>query len=139
MLLDNFVINLIEVRQSEYKRLIIENIIAVGKRQRKKLKKLKHDRTSKQIATSKDRKVFRKMALWKGKRSLLQKTNDDETILTMFNNWNTNSKIHLNKRHMDKIRKKQALPLYRGTFHKLLLAFLIENIEKENVQLNQTS
>ena len=40
---------------------------------------------------------------------------------------------------MDRIRKKQALPLYTGTFDKLLLAFLIENIGKENVQLNQIS
>ena len=88
------------------------------------------------IATTKDSKVFPKMALWKGKRSLLQKTNDDETIVAMFNNWHTNSKIHLNKRNMGRIRKKQALPLYRRTFHKLLLAFLIENIKKENVQLN---
>ena len=81
--------------------------------------------------------------LWKdrhkirqGKRSLLQKTNDDETIVSMFNNWNTISKIHLQKRHIDRIEKKQALSLYRRTFHKLLLAFLIENIKKENVQLN---
>ena len=77
------------------------------------------------------------MALWKRKRSLLQKTGDDETIVALFNNWNTNSKIHLNKRHMDGIQKKQALTLYRGTFYKLLLTFLIENIEKDNVQLIQ--
>ena len=53
--------------------MIIENIIAVGKRQMKKLKKLQHDRTSKQIATSKDCKVFRKIALWNGKRSFCEK------------------------------------------------------------------
>ena len=61
--LDNFISRLLEVRQNEYKRLIVENIITIGQRKRKQMREngMRRDRTSKTDATDKDVEIKGKL------------------------------------------------------------------------------
>ena len=135
--LDNFVSRLLEVRQSEYKRLIVENIIRIAQRKRRQMRKMRQDKTQKSNATDKDNEIKQKLGTLTGKRNMLQKTTNDDFILKKFNEWNKyKPNIKLLPRHLATVRNDHALPLYRGMFHKLLNAFLDEMIATEQQLIN---
>ena len=135
--IDIFASRMLTVRFQEYQRLIMENIIQIGKQKIARKRRMRKDMTSKRAATAKDLELADKFADMFAKRKLLGKAIDNNIIIQSFNAFNTNEKYKLKAEHIRAAKNRLTLP--KRIWHTIVKNWLEYEITQLQDELEQSN